>query len=216
LGRDWGKLQIASRTWALGQFGDAGVAAAFAGVMDTVDSFLLPRPVDRIGGPGGMSPGGCDWATKYAYADSLVALRPALLAAVAGGSATLNNLEAFDYWAGQHVYSRSIAKFTCDWQTYNAVIAAIQKISDPAQRQAAARALPPPALPHSLAGRGQCRLGGGLRWRCQHWEWLCLARGRQRGRQRDRTWRQRGCTWGCLAPQAYPLLLLLSRCPPLG
>jgi len=87
-----------------------------------------------------MSPGGCDWSSKYAYADSLVALRPALLAAIARGSATLNNLESFDYWAGQHVYSRSIAKFTCDWSAYNGVIAAVQKITDPAQRQAAARA----------------------------------------------------------------------------
>ena len=127
-------------SWALGVFGDAAVAAAFASTMDSVDSFLLPRPVDWIGGPGGMQPGGCDFATKFAYADALVALRPAMLAAVASGSATAANLEAFDYWAGQHVYSRSIAKFTCDWQNYNAVIAAIQKISDPAQRQAAARA----------------------------------------------------------------------------
>ena len=128
------------RTWALGQFGDAGVAAAFAAIMVSVDSFNLPRPVDWINGPGGMQPGGCNYATAFVYADQLSALRPAMLAAVAGGTATLANQEAFEYWVGQAVYSRSIAKLTCDWLSYAAVIKAVQAITDPAQRQAAARA----------------------------------------------------------------------------
>jgi hypothetical protein len=43
------------------------------------------------------------------------------------------------------VYMRQIAHFTCDWQTYNGVIAAIEKIADPAARRAAALAQGVPA-----------------------------------------------------------------------
>ena len=92
--------------WAAGQFGDPAVAAAAAAVFATsADSYSLPRPVDWIDGPGGMSPSAakCDFATVYAWVDTLVALRPALLAAIAGGTATLAHLERFDYWAGQFV-----------------------------------------------------------------------------------------------------------------
>ena len=89
--------------WALGQFGDAGVAAAAAAVFVGVDSFSLPRPVNWIGGPGGMSPGGCNPGNTYAFVDALVAQRPALLTAIATGTARLAHLERFDYWAGQLV-----------------------------------------------------------------------------------------------------------------
>ena len=126
-------------SWARGQFGDAGIAAAVAAIMVTVDSFALPRPVQWIGGPGGMQPGGCDFATRFVYADELAALRPAMLAAVAAGTATLANQEAYEYWAGQAYYSKLIAKTSCDWESYNSVIKTITAISDPAQRQAAAR-----------------------------------------------------------------------------
>lgn len=93
-------------TWALGQFGDAAVAAAASAVFqNSADSYNLPRPVNWIGGPGGMSPSTsmCNYATVYAWVDTLVALRPALISAIAGGTATLAHLERFDYWAGQFV-----------------------------------------------------------------------------------------------------------------
>jgi len=129
--------------WALGQFGDEAVAAAAAAIFATsADSYALPRPVNWIGGPGGWAPG-CTPGATYAFVDALVALRPALVAAV-GASATPAHLERFDYWCGQFVYMRSITRFTCDWASYNAVFAAVKAIADPAARRAAAlaRALP--------------------------------------------------------------------------
>jgi hypothetical protein len=80
----------------------------------------------------------------YAFVDALVALRPALVAAL-GSTATLDHLERFDYWAGQFVYMRAIAIFTCDWAAYKSVIAAVQAITDPAARRAAAVARGIPA-----------------------------------------------------------------------
>ena len=132
--------------WALGQFGDAAVAAAMARLLSSVDSFNLPRPVDWTAGPGGMLPG-CGTAGKYGFVDSAVALRPALLAAIAAQppTATLAQLEAYDYWAGQLVYMRQIERFTCDWQAYDGVIKAVQQITDPAARKAAAIAQGLPA-----------------------------------------------------------------------
>ena len=133
------------RSWALGQFGDPAVAAAAAAVFSGIDSFDTPRPVQWIGGPGGFAPGGCGQGAAYAFVDALVAQRPALLAAIAAGTARLAHLERFDYWAGQLVYMRSIPTFTCDWASYNGVIAAIEKIADPAARRAAAIARGVPA-----------------------------------------------------------------------
>ena len=132
--------------WALGQFGDAGVASAAAAIFSAIDSFALPRPVDWIGGPGGMSADAhkCD-AAPYAFVDALVALRPTLLAAMAAKTATGANLERFDYWAGQMLYMRSIAAFECSWAAYAAVLAAVKAIPDPAARTAAARARAVPA-----------------------------------------------------------------------
>jgi hypothetical protein len=130
------------QSWALGQFGDAAVSAAAAAIFASVESFALPRPVNWIGGPGGMQPDGGQCgaaATQYAFVGAFVAQRPALLAAIAGGRAALDNLERFDYWAGQFLYMRAIAAFECSWAGYNAVLAAVKKIADPAARQAAAR-----------------------------------------------------------------------------
>jgi hypothetical protein len=77
--------------------------------------------------------------------DAVVALYPAMTAAVARGTATLAHQENFEYWAGQFVYMKQIERFTCDWGSYNAVIGAIQKIADPAARKAAAIAQGIPA-----------------------------------------------------------------------
>ncbi len=132
-------------SWALGQFGDAAVASAAAAVFaNSADSYELPRPVDWTGGPGGWQPG-CAAPGTYAFVDTFVALRPALLAAVAAGRATLDHLERFDYWAGQFVFMASIPVFTCDWASYNALIKAINAIADPAARRAAAIAQGVPA-----------------------------------------------------------------------
>jgi hypothetical protein len=132
------------QTWALGQFGDAAVAGAAAAIFTaSADSYALPRPVSWTGGPGGWTPG-CAAPGTYAFVDALAALRPALVAAL-GSTATLDHLERFDYWLGSFVYMRSIARFTCDWAAYNAVIKAVQAIADPAARRAAAVAQGLPA-----------------------------------------------------------------------
>lgn len=120
------------------------------------------------------SSGMCNWATVYAFVDSLGALRAPLLASIAAGRADLNALERFDYWLQQFVYMRGIgacwsrvvrvrrawtcgdprdivpaltlaARMECDWAAYNAVIASIQAIKNRAQQMAAAFAQGIPA-----------------------------------------------------------------------
>ena len=124
-------------SWALGQFGDAAVAAAAAAIFVEKDSYNLPRPVSWIGGPGGFSPTvgpGCvTLPFTYQWVDRLVAQRVPLLAAIAAARATLDHLERFDYWAGQFVYMRSVALFECCWGSYISVIDAVNKITDPVQ-----------------------------------------------------------------------------------
>ena len=135
-------MQVYWGTWAAGQFGNANaVAPRYAAAMIQYDSFSLPRPVQWTNGPGGLiaDAGKCDFGTKYAWVNALVAMRPDMLAAIASGTATLDNLEAFDYWTGQFVYMRQLAVFQCDWAAYAAVIKGVQNISDPVQRQVAAR-----------------------------------------------------------------------------
>ncbi len=133
--------------WALGQFGDPPTAAAFGALLQRADSYALPRPVSWTGGPGGMTPGGCAPPATYAFVDAATALRPALLAAIAATppTATLAHLENYDYWAGQLVYMRSIARFTCDWGTYAGIVKQVEAIADPAARRAAALTLALPA-----------------------------------------------------------------------
>ncbi len=138
-------------TFAAGQFGDPAVAIAAAGVFTSIDSYNLPRPVNWIGGPGGFSPGNCGASGSFAFVDAMLALRPALVAAIGAGSARPAHLERFDYWAGQMVYMRQIATFTCDWAAYNAVISAVEKIPDPAARRAAAIAQGLPARASLMA-----------------------------------------------------------------
>jgi hypothetical protein len=134
-------------TFVLGQFNDPTVSSSAALIFESIESFNLPRPVNWIGGPGGLSADAskCNFISTYAFVDSFVSLRPQLLAAIQSGTATLNNLERFDYWAGQFVYMRQIAKFECDWATYVSVISSINKITDPTQKQQAARTLGVPA-----------------------------------------------------------------------
>jgi len=125
--------------WCTSQF-SAAVGSQAAAVFTAVESYNLPRPVNWVNGPGGLTPDAaqCSWAATYAFVDTFVALRPALVAAVSAGTATGANLEAFDYWAYQFRYMRGVARMECDWASYAATIAAIQKISDPTQRQQAA------------------------------------------------------------------------------
>ena len=95
----------------MAQFGpDIGPAAA--AIFSAVESFNLPRPVNWHTGPGTMtaSAGMCNWATVYAYVDTLAAMRPQILASISAGHADLTALERFDYWLQQFVYMRGIGE----------------------------------------------------------------------------------------------------------
>lgn len=122
----------------------AGPAAAIA---INIDSFLTPRPVSWVTGPGTVTASGgqCSWAATYAFVDKFVALRALVLGDISKGTATLAALDRFDYWAYTFSYFRGLARFECDWAAYNSVVAAVQAIKDPVARQAAARANALPA-----------------------------------------------------------------------
>lgn len=127
--------------WATAQFGPS-VATAASAILISIDSFDTPRPVSWVTGPGTMTANAamCNWPTEYAWVDTFAALRPTVLADVASGLADANNVERFDYLATSFTYMRGIARMECDWANYGDTIAAIKKIADPNQRQAAARA----------------------------------------------------------------------------
>jgi hypothetical protein len=126
--------------WALAQFGPTAGAAA-APILVSIDSFNLPRPVNWVTGPGTMTPsaGMCSWPSTYGWVEVFASLRPWVVADIGQGLADLNSLERFDYWATSFLYQRDIARMECDWDAYNSVIASIKAITDPAQRQLAAR-----------------------------------------------------------------------------
>jgi hypothetical protein len=128
--------------WAGASFGPSAAPAA-AAVFAALDSYLTPRPVDWIGGPGGWNPGGCRSPndTTYAFPDTFFALRPLVLRDMGAGLADEATLERFDYWLTTLRYTRGIARSTCAWEEYNTVLAAIA-------------ALPAPQRPAAAAGQG--------------------------------------------------------------
>jgi hypothetical protein len=96
--------------WAVAEFSSA-VASQAANIFISVDSFALPRPVNWIGGPGGLQAdnGQCNFKATYSWVDTYLALRPTLVRAISNGAADLNNLERFDYWGSQFTYSKCLS-----------------------------------------------------------------------------------------------------------
>ena len=129
--------------WCISQF-SAAIGQRAAVIFETIDSFNLPKPSTWTRGPGGIVPAAYPACLRkvgptYSFVDSFVELRGDLLNAIQQGIATAANLESFDYWAYQFSYMSNIAKFECEWGLYNGVIQTISNMTDPSERQAAAR-----------------------------------------------------------------------------
>lgn len=146
--------------WALSQFGPS-IAEPAAAILVRIDSWSMPRPVKCD--PGCMKPDAaqCNWRSTYAWVDEFAALRPTLLAAVAG-AATSNSdvdaaeadaaaLERFDYFASLYMYTRNMAVLQCDWADFNVVWTAVSGMPDGAARRAAAVARVFPAFASLVA-----------------------------------------------------------------
>ena len=56
-------------------------------MFSSVDSFLTPRPVNWITGPGTMSPSNCSFEQEYVFVDKFGSLRPDVLSDIAAGLA---------------------------------------------------------------------------------------------------------------------------------
>jgi hypothetical protein len=133
--------------WCQAQFGPTAAGAA-ASLFESVDSFSAPMPVSWVHGPGGISPSSDECTlmhTNYSFVDPFCALKPSVLTDVAAGLADAATLERLDYWCSSFQYWRQLSAVSCSWSEYQAVVDAVSKISDPAQRVAAARAQALPA-----------------------------------------------------------------------
>jgi hypothetical protein len=106
-------------------------------IFKQIDS-QLPRPVNWIGGPGGMSADSSQCSavsSQYGFVDDLVALYPSFRDAFDNGRILASQLENYQYWTYQFIYMRYISVFECDWANYNALFSSIAAITDPVQRQ---------------------------------------------------------------------------------
>jgi hypothetical protein len=124
--------------WAASNFG-ASVGGAAAAVFLTIDSFLTPRPVDWVNGPGFWvaAHGECDYGNKYDFVDTFAALRPAVTGAA--------NLARFDFWLHSLAYMRGIAVVDCGMAEYTDIIAAVEATTPRAAQQAMAEKVDAPA-----------------------------------------------------------------------
>lgn len=127
-------------SWCLAQFGPTAASQASA-IFQSIDSFNTPRPVAWITGPGNVQPdtANCNWNSLYAFVDAFAVLRTLVLQDIIAGQADDWALERFDYWVKSFSYMRGLARVSCDWANYNAVINGIGNITDPTQRQTAAQ-----------------------------------------------------------------------------
>jgi hypothetical protein len=123
--------------WARHEFGPE-IGAAAADIFARMDG-LLPRPVDWVGGPGGIKPDLRSWRevrVDYAFVDELAALTPEVRGA--------GNRERFDWWLTTFRYLQSMAEVNCAWGRYNAAFTDVKSVKDAtAQRQLAQTQLLP-------------------------------------------------------------------------
>jgi len=116
------------------------IASDAVAILDSVDSFKMPRPVQWTTGPGSFVPISDPWSSvklQYSFVDKWLALRPKVKG--------LANLERFDYWANTFEYMRSLAKMECTWGVYNANMQKVLQEQDLKKRQQLARQLALPA-----------------------------------------------------------------------
>lgn len=130
--------------WARAEFGSAAakeIAAAFT----RLDG-AMPRPVNWIGGPGGLAPDPTPWRQvlpRYAFIADLERLRTRVRGP--------RSRERFDYWLNTFRYTRATARVACVWAEVNQALGRAEARKDPAERQQTARreALP---LQNELVG----------------------------------------------------------------
>ena len=91
-------------------------------------------------GAGGLAPDGRPWelvSREYAFAGEFAELRPAVRGAA--------NLERFDFWCNQLLYTRATAKARCAWGRLQTVLKTAGAEKDPVKRKAVfeEKVLPP-------------------------------------------------------------------------
>ncbi len=116
------------RDWARQLFGTEA-AKEIAEIFTELDG-NLPRPIDWVGGPGGINPDDTPWSEvreRYDFISKLAALRDYVK-----GS---GNRERFDYWLDNFKLMHACAKVKCIWGEYNTALEEVKKIGDAAEKR---------------------------------------------------------------------------------
>jgi hypothetical protein len=119
--------------WAAHEFGPE-VATEAGRLFQHLDG-RMPRPSDWTDGPGGLKPDPRPWEQvqgDYAFALQFEQLR----AAVRGAG----QLARFDYWLASFRYLRAMGQVNCAWARYDAALAPVKALTDPAEARRRARA----------------------------------------------------------------------------
>ncbi|MGC8667821.1 MAG: hypothetical protein ACP5VE_06905 [Chthonomonadales bacterium] len=118
--------------WAQAEFGQT-VARQAAQIFARIDC-STPRPVNWIGGPGGLAPDDKPWEqvqAQYGFVKELERLR----ARVHGP----RSRERFDYWLNTFRYTRAVAYTACVWAKLNRALERAEAQKEPSARQRVAR-----------------------------------------------------------------------------
>jgi hypothetical protein len=122
--------------YACASFGQA-VAAQAGKIMSDVDGMNMPKPVDWVGGPGGIAANRSPWQLvqpQYSFVEAFAALRPKVLGA--------GNLDRFDYWLSTYRYDEALAQAGCLRGQLDAEMEQISRTQDVAlTQQLAAKAV---------------------------------------------------------------------------
>ena len=143
---DWAKAEFGNGAngGGSGGGGGSGVAARASSIFATaLDSYKAPRPVNWIGGPGGMraDTGQCAAAASdYGFVDAFAALGPQVVGA--------SERARFQYWNNTLVFFRALAQTECAWGVFANALKSAQSQPTPAARKSAAEAI---ALPSRVA-----------------------------------------------------------------
>jgi len=120
--------------WARANFGPE-VAEAAAAIFVAIDNNIPLPSTYKAGlngqGAGGLGPDSRPWefvSREYAFADEFANLRPAVRGAA--------NLERFDFWCNQLLYTRATAKARCAWGRLQMESARAVAEKDPVKRKA--------------------------------------------------------------------------------
>jgi hypothetical protein len=115
--------------YACASFGQA-VAAQAGKIMSDVDGMNMPKPVDWVGGSGGIAANRSPWQLvqpQYSFVEAFAALRPKVLGA--------GNLDRFDYWLSTYRYDEALAQAGCLRGQLDAEMEQISRTQDVALTQ---------------------------------------------------------------------------------